>query len=129
MKPFTLILLIIVSKSLFAQTSPTPLTAIYRADSVCTPILLYKAENVRLNVLFRELQLCDSLTILDKKEIATMQEMNTVYKFELKKKNEAIRNLAEDNGLKAIQIGRNRKIAFGLGIFAIIEGLVIGLTL
>jgi tetrahydromethanopterin S-methyltransferase subunit F len=69
------------------------------------------------------------LTILDKKEIATMQEMNTVYKFELKKKNEAIRNLAEDNGLKAIQIGRNRKIAFGLGIFAIIEGLVIGLTL
>lgn len=75
MKLFTLIILLTAYSQLYAQTLETPLESIYRADSVHVPVDLYKQDNVLINLLYRELQLCDSLRVLDAEELRLTNEI------------------------------------------------------
>jgi hypothetical protein len=130
MKLYTLILAMTLSSSLYAQTSDTTLTEVYRNDSVHTPVQLYIQDNIRLTVMYNELLKCsevDSLNIvkdsLNAVRIVSLKEYNNALKELVKKKHY---ELAESNK----KLKRNRKgfiIASGIIVATVALRIAVGI--
>ena len=130
MKLFTLILVMTLNSSLFAHTSDTTLTEVYRSDSVHTPVKLYIQDNIRLTVLYNELLKCievDSLNVvkdsLNVARVVSLKEYNAALKVLVKKKHY---ELAESNK----KLKRNRKgfiIASGIIVARIALRISVGI--
>jgi hypothetical protein len=95
MKQVLFLALLTVGKLASAQTSEIPLTSICIQDSIHTPVELYKADNIRLNTLYRELQLCDSLRILELYELNDQKAISTQYKKSLELKHKCLKILPQ----------------------------------
>ena len=125
MKPVLLAALLTVAKLSFAQTSVTPLTSICIQDSIHTPVELYKADNIRLNTLYRELQLCDSLRILELYELQDQKQISAQYKKSLDLKTQMLKNSAEDSRDKIMKLRRTRKVLSWAIVAVVFEGFII----
>jgi len=125
MKPVLLAALLTVGKLSFAQTSVTPLTSICIQDSIHTPAELYKADNIRLNTLYRELQLCDSLRILELYELNDQKEISIQYKKSLDLKTQMLKNSAADSRDKLMKLRRTRKVLSWAIVAVVFEGFII----
>jgi hypothetical protein len=125
MKQALLIALLTVAKLSFAQTSEIPLTSICIQDSIHTPAELYKADNIRLNTLYRELQLCDSLRILELYELNDQKQISTQYKKSLDLKTEMLKNSAADTRDKIVKLRRTRKVLSWAIVAVVFEGFII----
>ena len=125
MKQVLLIALLTVGKLSFAQTSETPLTSICIQDSIHTPVELYKADNIRLNTLYRELQLCDSLRILELYELNDQKEISAHYKKTVELKSQTIKNLSQDSRDKIMKLRRTRKMLSWAIVAVVFEGFII----
>ena len=125
MKQALLIALLTVAKLSFAQTSVTPLTSICIQDSIHTPAELYKADNIRLNTLYRELQLCDSLRILELYELNDQKAISAQYKKSLELKTQMLKNSAADSRDKMIKLRRTRKVLSWAIVAVVFEGFII----
>ena len=125
MKQVLLIALLTVGKLSSAQTSVTPLTSICIEDSIHTPVELYKADNIRLNTLYRELQLCDSLRILELYELQDQKAISEKYKKSLDLKTQMLKNSAADSRDKMIKLRRTRKVLSWAIVAVVFEGFII----
>lgn len=125
MKQVLLIALMTVGKLSFAQTSEIPLTSICIQDSIRTPVELYKADNIRLNTLYRELQLCDSLRILELYELQDQKEISAQYKKTVELKSQTIKNLSQDSRDKIMKLQRTRKMLSWAIVAVVFEGFII----
>jgi len=125
MKPVLLAALLTVAKLSSAQTSVTPLTSICIQDSIHTPVELYKADNIRLNTLYRELQLCDSLRILELYELNDQKAISIQYKKSLELKTQMLKNSAADTRDKITKLRRTRKILSWAIVAMVFEGFII----
>ena len=125
MKQALLIALLTVAKLSFAQTSVTPLTSICIQDSIHTPVELYKADNIRLNTLYRELQLCDSLRILELYELQDQKAISENYKKSLELKSQMLKNSAADTRDKILKLRRTRSILSWTIVAVVVEGFII----
>ena len=125
MKQALLAALLTVGKLSFAQTSEIPSTSICIQDSIHTPVELYKADNIRLNTLYRELQLCDSLRILELYELQYQKEISAHYKKSLDLKTQTIKNLSQDSRDKIIKLRRTRKVLSWAIVAVVFEGFII----
>ena len=125
MKQALLIALLTVAKLSFAQTSVTPLTSICIQDSIHTPVELYKADNIRLNTLYRELQLCDSLRILELYELNDQKQIIIQYKKSLDLKTQMLKNSAADSRDKMMKLRRTRKVLSWAIVAVVFEGFII----
>jgi len=125
MKPVLLAALLTVAKLSFAQTSVTPLTSICIQDSIHTPAELYKADNIRLNTLYRELQLCDSLRILELYELNDQKAISEKYKKSLELKTQMLKNSAADSRDKMMKLRRTRKVLSWAIVAVVFEGFII----
>jgi hypothetical protein len=125
MKPVLLAALLTVAKLSFAQTSEIPLTSICIQDSIHTPVELYKADNIRLNTLYRELQLCDSLRILELYELNDQKEISAQYKKTVELKSQTIKNLSQDSRDKMMKLRRTRKVLSWAIVAVVFEGFII----
>jgi len=125
MKQVLLAALLTVAKLSFAQTSVIPLTSICIQDSIHTPAELYKADNIRLNTLYRELQLCDSLRILELYELNDQKAISTQYKKSLDLKTQMLKNSAADSRDKITKLRRTRKVLSWAIVAMVFEGFII----
>jgi len=125
MKQVLLIALLTVGKLAFAQTSVIPLTSICIQDSIHTPVELYKADNIRLNTLYRELQLCDSLRILELYELQDQKQISAQYKKTVELKSQTIKNLSQDSRDKLMKLRRTRKVLSWAIVAVVFEGFII----
>jgi len=125
MKQVLLIALLTVGKLSFAQTSVIPLTSICIQDSIHTPVELYKADNIRLNTLYRELQLCDSLRILELYELNDQKEISAQYKKSLDLKTQMLKNSAADTRDKILKLRRTRSILSWTIVAVVVEAFII----
>ena len=125
MKPVLLAALLTVAKLSSAQTSVTPLTSICIQDSIHTPVELYKADNIRLNTLYRELQLCDSLRILELYELNDQKQISIQYKKSLELKTQMLKNSAADTRDKIVKLRRTRKVLSWAIVAMVLEGFII----
>ena len=125
MKPVLLAALLTVGKLASAQTSVIPLTSICIQDSIHTPVELYKADNIRLNTLYRELQLCDSLRILELYELNDQKQISIQYKKSLDLKTQMLKNSAEDSRDKIVKLRRTRKVLSWAIVAMVFEGFII----
>ena len=125
MKQALLIALLTMGKLSFAQTSEIPLTSICIQDSIHTPVELYKADNIRLNTLYRELQLCDSLRILELYELNDQKEISAQYKKTVELKSQMLKNSAADTRDKVMKLRRTRKILSWAIVAVVFEGFII----
>jgi len=125
MKQVLLIALLTMAKLSFAQTSEIPLTSICIQDSIHTPVELYKADNIRLNTLYRELQLCDSLRILELYELNDQKAITEKYKKSLDLKTQMLKNSAADTRDKILKLRRTRKILSWAIVAVVFEGFII----
>jgi len=125
MKQALFLALLTVGKLSFAQTSVTPLTSICVQDSIHTPVELYKADNIRLNTLYRELQLCDSLRILELYELQDQKEISAQYKKSLDLKTQMLKNSAADTRDKILKLRRTRSILSWTIVAVVVEGFII----
>ena len=125
MKQVLLIALLTVGKLSFAQTSVIPLTSICIQDSIHTPVELYKADNIRLNTLYRELQLCDSLRILELYELNDQKAISTQYKKSLELKTQMLKNSAADTRDKILKLRRTRSILSWTIVAVVVEAFII----
>ena len=125
MKPVLLAALLTVGKLSFAQTLEIPLTSICIQDSIHTPVELYKADNIRLNTLYRELQLCDSLRILELYELNDQKEISAQYKKTVELKSQTIKNLSQDSRDKLMKLRRTRKVLSWAIVAVVFEGFII----
>ena len=125
MKQVLFLALLTVGKLSFAQTSVTPLTSICIQDSIHTPVELYKADNIRLNTLYRELQLCDSLRILELYELQDQKQISAQYKKSLDLKTQMLKNSAEDSRDKLMKLRRTRKVLSWAIVAVVFEGFII----
>ena len=125
MKPVLLAALLTVCKLSFAQTSEIPLTSICIQDSIHTPVELYKADNIRLNTLYRELQLCDSLRILELYELHDQKAISIQYKKSLDLKTQMLKNSAADLRDKITKLRRTRKVLSWAIVAMVFEGFII----
>ena len=125
MKQVLLAALLTVGKLAFAQTSEIPLTSICIQDSIHTPVELYKADNIRLNTLYRELQLCDSLRILELYELQDQKQISAQYKKTLELKSQMLKNSAEDSRDKLMKLRRTRKVLSWAIVAVVFEGFII----
>ena len=125
MKQVLFLALLTVAKLSFAQTSVTPLTSICIQDSIHTPVELYKADNIRLNTLYRELQLCDSLRILELYELNDQKEISAQYKKTVELKSQTIKNLSQDSRDKLMKLRRTRKVLSWAIVAVVFEGFII----
>ena len=125
MKQVLLAALLTVGKLSFAQTSEIPSTSICIQDSIHTPVELYKADNIRLNTLYRELQLCDSLRILELYELQYQKEISAHYKKSLDLKTQTIKNLSQDSRDKIIKLRRTRKVLSWAIVAVVFEAFII----
>ena len=125
MKPVLLIALLTVGKLASAQTSEIPLTSICIQDSIHTTVELYKADNIRLNTLYRELQLCDSLRILELYELQDQKAISIQYKKSLDLKTQMLKNSAADLRDKITKLRRTRKVLSWAIVAMVFEGFII----
>ena len=125
MKQVLLAALLTVAKLSFAQTSEIPLTSICIQDSIHTPVELYKADNIRLNTLYRELQLCDSLRILELYELNDQKAISIQYKKSLDLKTQMLKNYAADSRDKITKLRRTRKVLSWAIVAMVFEGFII----
>jgi len=125
MKQVLLAALLTMAKLASAQTSETPLTSICIQDSIHTPVELYKADNIRLNTLYRELQLCDSLRILELYELNYQKAMTEKYKKSLDLKSQMLKNSAADTRDKIMKLRRTRKVLSWAIVAVVFEGFII----
>jgi len=125
MKQVLLAALMTVGKLSFAQTSEIPLTSICIQDSIHTPVELYKADNIRLNTLYRELQLCDSLRILELYELNDQKQISIQYKKSLDLKTQMLKNLSQDSRDKILKLRRTRKMLSWAIVAVVFEGFII----
>ena len=125
MKPVLLAALLTMGKLSFAQTSEIPLTSICIQDSIHTPVELYKADNIRLNTLYRELQLCDSLRILELYELQDQKAISIQYKKSLDLKTQMLKNSAADLRDKITKLRRTRKVLSWAIVAMVFEGFII----
>ena len=125
MKQVLFLALLTVAKLSFAQTSVIPLTSICIQDSIHTPAELYKADNIRLNTLYRELQLCDSLRILELYELNDQKAISTQYKKSLDLKTQMLKNSAADSRDKIVKLRRTRKVLSWAIVAVVFEGFII----
>ena len=125
MKQVLLAALLTVSKLASAQTSEIPLTSICVQDSIHTPVELYKADNIRLNTLYRELQLCDSLRILELYELNDQKAISIQYKKSLELKTQMLKNSAADTRDKIVKLRRTRKVLSWAIVAVVFEGFII----
>jgi len=125
MKQVLFLALLTVGKLASAQTSETPLTSICVQDSIHTPVELYKADNIRLNTLYRELQLCDSLRILELYELNDQKEISAHYKKTVDLKTQMLKNSAEDTRDKVMKLRRTRKVLSWAIVAVVFEGFII----
>jgi len=125
MKQVLFLALLTVGKLAFAQTSVTPLTSICVQDSIHTPVELYKADNIRLNTLYRELQLCDSLRILELYELNDQKEISAQYKKSLDLKTQMLKNSAADTRDKILKLRRTRSILSWTIVAVVVEAFII----
>ena len=125
MKQALLIALLTVGKLASAQTSEIPLTSICIQDSIHTPVELYKADNIRLNTLYRELELCDSLRILELYELNDQKQISAQYKKSLDLKTQMLKNSAEDSRDKIVKIRRTRKVLSWAIVAVVFEAFII----
>ena len=125
MKQVLFLALLTVGKLASAQTSEIPLTSICIQDSIHTPVELYKADNIRLNTLYRELQLCDSLRILELYELNDQKEISAQYKKTVELKSQTIKNLSQDSRDKLMKLRRTRKVLSWAIVAVVFEGFII----
>ena len=125
MKQVLFLALLTVGKLSFAQTSVIPLTSICIQDSIHTPVELYKADNIRLNTLYRELQLCDSLRILELYELNDQKAITEKYKKSLELKSQMLKNSAADTRDKILKLRRTRSILSWTIVAVVVEAFVI----
>ena len=125
MKQALFLALLTVGKLSFAQTSVIPLTSICIQDSIHTPVELYKADNIRLNTLYRELQLCDSLRILELYELQDQKAITEKYKKSLDLKSQMLKNSAADTRDKILKLRRTRSILSWTIVAVVVEAFVI----
>jgi len=125
MKQALFIALLTVGKLASAQTSVIPLTSICIQDSIHTPVELYKADNIRLNTLYRELQLCDSLRILELYELQDQKAISEKYKKSLELKTQMLKNSAADTRDKILKLRRTRSILSWTIVAVVVEGFII----
>ena len=125
MKQVLLAALLTVGKLSFAQTSVIQSTSICIQDSIHTPVELYKADNIRLNTLYRELQLCDSLRILELYELQDQKQISIQYKKSLDLKSQMLKNSAADTRDKIIKLRRTRKVLSWAIVAVVFEGFII----
>jgi len=125
MKQVLLAALLTVAKLTSAQTSEIPLTSICIQDSIHTPVELYKADNIRLNTLYRELQLCDSLRILELYELNDQKAISVQYKKSLDLKTQMLKNSAADTRDKILKLRRTRSILSWTIVAVVFEGFII----
>ena len=125
MKQVLFLALLTVAKLSSAQTSEIPLTSICIQDSIHTPVELYKADNIRLNTLYRELQLCDSLRILELYELQDQKQISAQYKKTVELKSQTIKNLSQDTRDKIMKLRRTRKILSWAIVAVVFEGFII----
>ena len=125
MKPVLLAALLTVGKLASAQTSEIPLTSICIQDSIHTPVELYKADNIRLNTLYRELQLCDSLRILELYELNDQKAISEKYKKSLDLKTQMLKNSAADTRDKILKLRRTRSILSWAIVAVVVEAFII----
>jgi len=125
MKQVLFLALLTVGKLASAQTSVTPLTSICVQDSIHTPVELYKADNIRLNTLYRELQLCDSLRILELYELNDQKQISAQYKKSLDLKTQMLKNSAADTRDKILKLRRTRSILSWSIVAVVVEAFII----
>ena len=125
MKQVLLAALLTVAKLSFAQTSVIQSTSICIQDSIHTPVELYKADNIRLNTLYRELQLCDSLRILELYELQDQKAITDKYKKSLDLKSQMLKNSAADTRDKILKLRRTRSILSWTIVAVVVEAFVI----
>ena len=125
MKQVLLAALLTMAKLSFAQTSVIQSTSICIQDSIHTPVELYKADNIRLNTLYRELQLCDSLRILELYELNDQKAITEKYKKSLDLKSQMLKNSAADTRDKILKLRRTRSILSWTIVAVVVEAFVI----
>jgi hypothetical protein len=125
MKQVLFLALLTVAKLSSAQTSEIPLTSICIQDSIHTPVELYKADNIRLNTLYRELQLCDSLRILELYELQDQKAISENYKKSLELKTQMLKNSAADTRDKILKLRRTRSILSWTIVAVVVEAFII----
>ena len=125
MKQALFLALLTMGKLASAQTSVTPLTSICIQDSIHTPVELYKADNIRLNTLYRELQLCDSLRILELYELQDQKAISEKYKKSLELKTQMLKHSAADTRDKILKLRRTRSILSWTIVAVVVEAFVI----
>jgi len=125
MKPVLLAALLTVAKLASAQTSVIQSTSICIQDSIHTPVELYKADNIRLNTLYRELQLCDSLRILELYELNDQKAISEKYKKSLDLKTQMLKNSAADTRDKILKLRRTRSILSWTIVAVVVEAFII----
>jgi len=125
MKQVLLAALLTVGKLASAQTSVIQSTSICIQDSIHTPVELYKADNIRLNTLYRELQLCDSLRILELYELNNQKAISEKYKKSLDLKTQMLKNSAADTRDKILKLRRTRSILSWTIVAVVVEGFII----
>ena len=125
MKQALFLALLTVAKLSFAQTSVIQSTSICIQDSIHTPVELYKADNIRLNTLYRELQLCDSLRILELYELNDQKAISEKYKKSLELKSQMLKNSAADTRDKILKLRRTRSILSWTIVAVVVEAFVI----
>ena len=85
----------------------------------------YKADNIRLNTLYRELQLCDSLRILELYELNDQKEISEKYKKSLDLKTQMLKNSAADTRDKILKLRRTRSILSWTIVAVVVEAFII----
>jgi len=125
MKQALFLALLTMAKLASAQTSEIQLTSICIQDSIHTPVELYKADNIRLNTLYRELQLCDSLRILELYELNDQKEISAQYKKTVELKSQTIKNLSQDSRDKIMKLRRTRKVLSWAIVAVVFEAFII----
>jgi len=125
MKQVLFLALLTVGKLASAQTSVIQSTSICIQDSIHTPVELYKADNIRLNTLYRELQLCDSLRILELYELQDQKAISEKYKKSLDLKTQMLKNSAADTRDKILKLRRTRSILSWTIVAVVVEAFII----
>jgi len=119
MKSYTLILVMILSSSLYGQVSDPKLTEVLRSDSVHTPIQLYKDDNIRYTVLINEVLKCKDIDSLKNIKDVLNNVRNTLNE-------EQIVNLASIISDKDVELSdKERKLKRNRKGFIICAGLIV----
>lgn len=125
MKQVLFLALLTVGKLSSAQTLEIQSTSICIQDSIHTPVELYKADNIRLNTLYRELQLCDSLRILELYELQDQKAITEKYKKSLDLKTQMLKNSAADTRDKILKLRKTRSILSWTIVAVVVEAFII----